>query len=210
MTIISFRHKFVFLANKKCASTLLHHLLKPYGDLISIGSIFSRPIGKHDNALEVKYYLESQGYIWSDFKVLTTIREPIERIFSAYKYELLCKYFKEDLSLEEYYMKGRYYRHFQDLEFFTRGCSRQQLLIIKSEELDKSIDLIMNHIGLSKNIISKTSLESILPKINSTKTNSKLESQYLKIKNNQNLIQLINSRHKSDSQYYTMPRSICL
>jgi len=137
MTIINFQYKFVFLSNKKCASTLLHEIFKPYGGLISDTSIFTRPIGKHDIALEVKAYLKEQGYDYREFKFLTTIREPIDRIFSAYKYEIINEYIlPNEITLFDYYVKGRYYRHFDDINYLTNGIDdKTKLKIINCDDL---------------------------------------------------------------------------
>ena len=87
MTLISYRYKFIYLANKKCASTYVHTILKPFSDEVYMDTIYSKPLGKHDNARKVKKYIMSKGYLWKDFFVFTTIRHPLDRIVSCYFYE---------------------------------------------------------------------------------------------------------------------------
>jgi hypothetical protein len=209
MTIINFQYKFVFLANKKCASTVLHEILKSYGGLISDTTIYARPIGKHDNVLEVKAYLKELGYNFQDFKFLTTIRDPIDRIFSSYKYEIIREYLlPNEISLIDYYVKGRYYRHFDDINFFINGLNdKSKLKIIKVDDLENNfvnqIYQILTWLKIPYNNNNNTidTLKNI--KINDTNNIFKnkypdLYLEFQKIKNNPQIISIIHSRHKHD------------
>lgn len=209
MTIINFQYKFVFLANKKCASTTLHQILKKYGGLVSDQSIYARPIGKHDNLMEVKAFLKSGGYDYREFKFLTTIREPIDRIYSSYKYEVLCGYLDPSkIGLEEYYLKGRYYRHFQDINFFTMG-SGDNLKIVRVEDLESDFANQIKEILDWLRIPNKNDNNNAnqLSRYNSTeeifqKKYPKIHLELLSLKNNSNLIFKLNSRHKYDYKFY--------
>lgn len=210
MTIINFKYKFVFLANKKCASTTLHQILKKYGGLVSDQSIYSRPIGKHDNLMEVKAYLKSQGYNYRDFKFLTTIRNPFDRIYSSYKYEVLCKYLNpSEITLEEYYLKGRYYRHFQEINFFTMGSDSNNLKIIRVEDLesnfDKEIKEIFDWIDIPEE--KRVNNGNFNSRYNSTqeifeKKYPDISLELKSLKNNFKLKKKLHSRHLDDYKFY--------
>lgn len=193
MTIISFKHKFIFLANMKCGSTTLHLLLMNYldqNDKYFLKSIFEKPLGKHANALEVKKYIESLGYKWCDFFVFTTIREPLDRFKSCYLFESK----NNKMTFEQYINKGRYYEHFRDIDNFTYpGVD----LVIKMEEFNTEIPKLLNKLGLPT-----IPHNSKLNKINKTKTNSKVEEELESIKKNIKLIEKLKKRHPNDFSYY--------
>jgi hypothetical protein len=191
MTIISFRHRFIFLANMKCGSTTLHKLLTPFADLIADSSIFQKPIGKHDNARQVKSYIESQGYKWEDFYVFTTIRNPLPRIVSCYNFEIQCGYLDSTVQLDSYIRLGRYYEHFQDIDFFIKPSANQ---IIKMEEFQLEIPKLWLKLGLGE-------FNGQIPITNTTK--SKGVDQFFTDNQKKNLVQLLKKRHPKDYQYYS-------
>jgi len=191
MTIISFRHRFIFLANMKYGSTTFHKLLKPYADLISDKSIFEKPIGKHDNARQVKSYIESFGYKWSDFYVFTTIRNPFSRIISCYKFEIQCGYLNANTDLIKYIQHGQYHEHFQDINFFIHPGVNQ---IIKMEDFHTEIPKLWITLGLGE-------FTNNIPITNSTTSNTN-KIPHIKDDIKNKLIQLLKKRHSKDYSYY--------
>lgn len=152
MTLISYKYKFIFLANMKCASTTIHKLLQDICEEKYIVSKKEKPLGRHDNAYKVKKYIESKGYNWEDFFVFTTIRNPYGRIVSCYKYEKLLKrvlpnfkqYVLRNLFLEE---------HFIDINNFIKDEESEELLvnkenIIKVENIDIELKKIIEKLEL--------------------------------------------------------------
>lgn len=190
MTIISFKYRFIFLANMKCGSTTLHKLLKPYADLISDISIFQKPIGKHDNARQVKSYIETLGYKWEDFYVFTTIRDPLTRIISCYNFEIQCGYLDPKVDINKYIKMGQYHEHFQDIDFFTNPRVNQ---IIKMEEFDIEIPKLWIKLGLGE-------FNGQIPVENCTK--SKGIDQLFTLDQKKNIIELLKKRHPKDYSYY--------
>ena len=171
----------------KCGSTTLHQLLAPYADIIAANSIFQKPIGKHDNARQVKSFIESKGYKWEDFYVFTTIREPFSRIKSCYKYERECKYIESDLKLEDYIKMGRYHSHFRDIDYFTSpGVNK----VIRMEDFDTEIPLLWERLGLGV-------FKGEVPHLNVT------QSSKQKITEKNSLIKVLKKRHQSDYAYYS-------
>lgn len=93
MTLISFKYKFIFIANPKCGSTTIHQLLQPYSDITSMVSIHDKPFSKHASASRVKEILEENKFFgrkmkWEDFYVFTTIRNPYRKLESAYAFTM--------------------------------------------------------------------------------------------------------------------------
>lgn len=172
----------------KCGSTTLHQLLAPYADVISCQSIFQKPVGKHDNARQIKRYVESQGYQWDDFYVFTTIRDPLSRIRSCYNYETQCGYLSPEVSFEDFILKGQYYEHFRDLDYFTKPNVQQ---VIKMEDFSEEIPKLWSKLGLGE-------FKGQIPKLNCSNPNSNSGSDKKKY-----LIQLLQKRHPSDYVYYT-------
>ena len=174
MTLISHRHKFVFLANPKCASTSIHEFLRPHSDKAFTISVYQKPLGTHAYAKEVKKYLEKRNYNWDDYFVFTTIRNPLNRIKSCYYYERDFWQNKDPIDLftrtpkdfKKYVLGSWYNRRFIDVVKFTSDDNGNNLVdkIIKVEDIDKEMPLILKEIGLAidwtsfkkKNISKKT------------------------------------------------------
>lgn len=158
MTLISHKHKFVFLANQKCASTTLHEMFRPYADKAYTFSVYQKPLGTHSDAKTVKRYLEKRGYKWEDYYVFTTIREPFSRIKSMFRYESKWKHHKDITDLirqipadfKSYVMGDWFFKRFVDIADFCGDENRKQLVneIIKVEELDEKVPALIERLGL--------------------------------------------------------------
>lgn len=85
--LVSSRHKFVFLSNRKCASSSLVHSLQPFCDVIMAS----------DHRLRHTSYSEYQQYLLPylvnmigdevhDYKVYALFREPLDWIYSWYRF----------------------------------------------------------------------------------------------------------------------------
>ena len=158
MTMISHKYKFVFLANQKCASTTLHELLRPYSDKCFTIWIYQKPLGTHSDAKTVKKYLEKRGCKWEDYFVFTTIREPMSRIRSCFRYESdfsknrdltdLIRPIPKDF--KKYVMGDWFLKRFRDITDFVSDKEGNCLVdkIIKVEELDETMPDILNKLGI--------------------------------------------------------------
>src|SRR4051812_17679595 len=83
---LSFRYRFVFLANPRCGSTSVRAALDRYADLASNRRNGIHP---HSRLEQVETYLaENAGPPIDDFAVLTTCRNPWERTVSIYHFGL--------------------------------------------------------------------------------------------------------------------------
>lgn len=82
---ISHRNKFIFLSNPRCGSTSIRQLLDPYS-CIKSGKEF--PYNNHTNARRLKAHFQTMGWNWEDYTVITTIRNPFDRVASMYSFGL--------------------------------------------------------------------------------------------------------------------------
>lgn len=156
--MISHKYKFVFLANQKCASTTIHELLRPYSDKSFTFSIYQKPLGTHSDARTVKRYLEKRGYNWEDYLVFTTIRDPLDRIRSCYRYErdfsqnrdLTDLFTPTPKDFKKYVMGDWFLKRFRDIKDFTSDKNGNCLVdkIIRVEELDEEMPALLDQIGL--------------------------------------------------------------
>ncbi len=164
MTLISHRFKFVFLANPKCASTTLHHFLRPYADKDFTLTVYQRPLGTHATASQVKRYLEKRNYRWEDYFVFTTIRHPLKRIRSCYQYErdfsknrdITDLFTPTPRNFRKYVMKNWFNKRFYDIVRFTSDKEGNCLVnqIIKVEEIDQHMPEILKKLGIESDWLS--------------------------------------------------------
>ncbi len=158
MTLISHKHKFVFLANQKCGSTTLHEMLKPFSDKAYTFSVYQKPLGTHATAREVRKYLEKRNYNWDDYYVFTTIREPYSRIKSCYRYETDWKkhrdivdlFIRTPKSFKRYVMEDWFFRRFIDINEFIGDENKKSMIqqVIKMEDFDKEIPKLIEKLDL--------------------------------------------------------------
>ena len=80
---ISHKHKFVFLSNPRCGSTSIRSILKKYSDILSTRGY---PYYHHTGARELKRHFEEQGWNWEEYTIITTIRNPWDRVVSIWHY----------------------------------------------------------------------------------------------------------------------------
>lgn len=192
MTAISHKYKFVFLGNKKCASSSIRDLLKTYSDIWTNQGINSKPVGKHYTALQVKEWMSLVGHSWDEYFVFTTIRNPVDRILSSYSYERKRPK-KFPYSINEdivTYIQKKRYKHFTDIKKFAFGEDGRKLVnsIIRVEDFPESLYKIFKRIGIP------------LPK-NVPKTNSSNSQQWKRFIT-PDIIEVIKKRHPDDFAYY--------
>ena len=148
MTLISYRYKFIFLANMKCGSTTIHKYLQKYADEVYIRSIYQKPISSHAPAIKVKRYIENKGHKWRDFFIFTTVRNPFDRIRSCYYYEKQKR--RKLPSFRDYVMKDRFLKeHFRPLESFAYHDGRMLVhKIIKLEDIRKELPSVLKKLKI--------------------------------------------------------------
>jgi len=82
--LISIEKRLVFLAMTKAASTSIEMALSPYCDIAFYGNSRVKHISYRRYSRFVVPYLDSLGY--GDFETVCLIREPVDWLFSWYRY----------------------------------------------------------------------------------------------------------------------------
>ena len=159
MTLISHKHRFVFLASPKCATTSIHEFLRPYADKAYTFSVYQKPLGTHAYAKEVKRYLEKRKFKWEDYLVFTTIRNPYDRIKSCYYYEIDFFQNRDPIDLftptpkdfKKYVLGNWFNKRFIDVNKFISDDDGNSLVerILKVEDIDDELPTIIAEIGLN-------------------------------------------------------------
>lgn len=199
MTVINLKKKYIFIANMKTASTTIHYLLKKDNpDLISMKSVKTKPIGKHDNYNKIKFFLKTHNLNIDNFYIFGFIREPCDRMQSCFNHDITGNYLLRKYgliygyniqSLTSYVNYGLE-QHFQPFKYMF--CNKNGILptnvhIFKYEELDKSINNIFNKFNIPK--------PNKLPNINK----SNIETNYIF---DNKLKEVIKKRYPDDWSYY--------
>ena len=204
MTLISYRYKFIFLANMKCASTTIHKILGKFSDESYITSKFEKPIGRHDCALKVKTYIEEKGYNWDDFYVFTTIRNPYSRIASCYKYEQILK--RKLPNFKDYVLTNRFLNeHFIDIMEFIGDEDGNPLIednnIIRIEEMNQKLPLVLEHLEIPLEL-------EIVPSYNRIdeflKNDSPIKQELNNIRFDEAMIYHLKKMNINDFKYYNI------
>ena len=104
---ISHKHKFIFIAVPRTASTTCRMILDNYSDIKSIHKSEvndSFPFYHHISAKEVKKIFNKNGWMWDEYKKFCLIRNPFDRVVSLYHYKLEGRGRKRSLfsNLSEY------------------------------------------------------------------------------------------------------------
>lgn len=147
---ISHSKKFVILRNRKCASTSLVNLVEEYCEVHwknceeTIGKPYSEI--RHYTASQTKELFKTQGWSLSDYLIIQTIRNPWDRVVSAFHYERdVVKNIKiKDFTFEEY-LESKVFKNFVKNNRFENVAldqSSQELIptkIIKVENIDEEL-----------------------------------------------------------------------
>ncbi|MEN8154473.1 MAG: sulfotransferase family 2 domain-containing protein [Acidobacteriota bacterium] len=88
---ISHKHRFVFLANPRTASTTIRNILDDYSDIKSryitdIDRDF--PYYHHISAQELKKIFDLNGWDWFSYKRFCIVRNPFDRVVSLYHHKI--------------------------------------------------------------------------------------------------------------------------
>lgn len=161
---ISHRHKFILIANPKCASQSLRHLLDPYS---TIRGRKDFPYNSHVTARRLKRHFDESGWDWFEYNSLTTVRHPWDRMVSFWvfanrqprsiwaalaqrtgNFQDFIRYFSD--YLRETVMPPREGQHGFDIAQIAFSESGQQLVddIIPVECLAARLPAVLRRIGL--------------------------------------------------------------
>ncbi len=85
---ISHDKKFIFLSLPRSASLTIRKVLDPYSDIKSrdlSGVSEEFPFWHHLRAKKLKKVFEKRGWKWSEYRKFCLVRDPFDRVISAYK-----------------------------------------------------------------------------------------------------------------------------
>lgn len=91
---ISHRHRFLFLAYPRTASTSIRSLIDGYSDVTSVGFrqvTEESPFYHHIPAGELKSIFDSKDWNWCDYRHFCVVRNPFSRVVSLYHHHLKMK-----------------------------------------------------------------------------------------------------------------------
>lgn len=154
---ISHKHRFIFISKPRCASTTVREILNPLSDIISKNV---PPFHHHATALELKTFFKETGWLWSEYYVFTTVRNPWDMMVSYYekfqpdingiynyeKERFGIKYHPNNLiSFEDWILKGHTYHRLKVenraliKNVWTKGFSKLTLANTINDEKNKSL-----------------------------------------------------------------------
>jgi hypothetical protein len=88
--VVSHEKKFIYLQNPKTGSETVNSVLIRYSIWGKCGD-YSLPCADHQPARVLKNYFDENGFVWKDYFVFTTIRNPWDRAVSYYTWAKLDK-----------------------------------------------------------------------------------------------------------------------
>ena len=162
MTIIHFKKKYIFIANKKTGSTSIHDILKKDSpDICSTKTVHERPIGKHDNYIQIKKFLDSKNMDINQFYIFGFVRNPITRMKSCYKYEHKkkmsnVKNLKMNSKDFNHYIKKDLNLHFDGIDTVFYNHEREippNVHIFEIEKVAKQWGQIESKLGLTNTLV---------------------------------------------------------
>lgn len=83
---LSYQHGYIFLANPKCGSQSVRRGLNQYSDVRSGGEGPGGELHNHSCLRTVEDFLQTQERSLDDFVVLTTCRNPWDRVVSCFEF----------------------------------------------------------------------------------------------------------------------------
>lgn len=147
---ISHKKKFVILRNRKCASTSLVNVTEQYCEVnyktaeSQLGLSYSEI--RHYNAEQLVALFNDKGWDIEDYSVVQTIRNPWDRVVSAFHYEKdVVKNAKlEGFTFDEY-LDSKIFKNFakannfKNVCFVDGGAKLVPTIIMKVENIDEDI-----------------------------------------------------------------------
>jgi hypothetical protein len=152
--IISHKHKFIYIAPYKCASTTMRVILAPFADINSANfnndadSFYHRQW--HIKPRKLKDHFADKKWNWDEYFKFTFVRNPWARMVSSFNYQKKVVYEKEKYEIDHSsYEKYKKLTEHDDFSLWLRDREYASFLNFLS---DDSGNLMMDFIGKVENL----------------------------------------------------------
>lgn len=146
--IISHRHKFLYIAPVKCASTTLRKALAPFADINS-NHYGDKPDSFYYNnwhvtAKDLKPHFDSMGWDWDTYFKFSFVRNPWSRLVSGFNYQKKVVYLKEKCNVPHvsYEKYKRNTKHDSFNQWLRRGVKLQYFNFLADEHNNILVDFV--------------------------------------------------------------------
>jgi hypothetical protein len=149
---ISHKHKFVFIAIPKTASSTIRNAVDEYSDIRSVGDTTS-PYHWHIKARDLKKHFKNKGWNWDEYFKFCFVRNPWDRLVSLYTYFQRRKYLPLPIDGGPHYTtwlsdRFRDKRSDSGAIYYAAGKDILVDFIGKTENLQEDFDIICDKIGI--------------------------------------------------------------
>ena len=164
---LSHKHKFVFIAVPKTASSTIRNCLDEYSDIKDVGDNTS-PYYWHTTAFDLKKHFNEKNWNWNEYFSFAFVRNPWAKLVSNYFYKLnVTKKWKDEepekyvnwkkSTFEDYILEKnkvgieRTMSANLQLSYLTDANGKQIVDFIgKVENLQEDFDFVCDKIGIPK------------------------------------------------------------
>lgn len=164
--LIGIKHRFLFIANSKTASTSIESVLAPFADINGAGSTRTKHMGWVECRKEYATLFDSPEFRPEDIFRFGVVREPIEWVRSWYNYRNTAKKnvasrFRKPMSFEEFWASDDWIkRRNQKSRFCDEDGECRFDLIVPLERLQDGMEKVCNALGISPEPIKKENRSS--------------------------------------------------
>ena len=204
--IISHKHKFVYIAPYKCASSTIRKVLAPVADINS-NRFDADPDsfyhGKwHIGPRELKDHFADKKWNWDEYFKFTFVRNPWDRFVSLFNYEKKVVHKKEKYGIDHLgYEKFKKNTEHGDFSLWLRDAGT---MLISNFLSDDSGNLMMDFIGKTENL--QQDFDTVCGKIgikrkkllHINKTNHKHYTEYY----DEETKQIVAKKYAKDIEYF--------
>jgi hypothetical protein len=204
---ISHKHKFVFIANQKTASSSIRTTLDEYSEISGV-SDFESEYYYHTSAYNLKKHFETQSWDWDDYFKFSFVRNPWDSAVSHFFYR--SKMLKETLANSDNQWLGSFFEDAYKSVGFPEWLKKVQgqLTFIDGDVstqtdmvCDESGTSLLDFVGKFENIVDD--FQFVCDTIGLTECELKLEntsthSHYANYYTNSETKKLISDVYKSD------------
>jgi len=108
---ISHKHKFIFLATPRTASTTVRKVLDKYSDIKSVHKTLitkDNPFYHHISAKELKIIFNQRNWDWDAYEKFCFVRNPYDRVVSLFHHHIKSRRDLKINSIKEFFLRIKY------------------------------------------------------------------------------------------------------